>query len=549
MRKLVFRLTVAVPLLCLVGAAQDIPRAETYFGYSWVRFAGTDGAVNFNANGGTFQLGYNFNRYISLVGDFSGYHKGNLDGLVVNTTMASFMAGPRFSFNKRHRINPYIQGLFGGVYRTVSGLVDFPLPADGTRFGLLAGGGVDIKLGHHVAIRPFEADYFYTQLRHPMTDLARIQDNLRLTAGLNFLWGGEKPTPPPPPPPAKPKMNITLSLVAPRNEVCEGETVSLTPTISATTSPVNYHWTVNGKAAGTGKQFDFATAGLAPGAYRIGVLAESEGYKSAQAETSISVKEYRPPTGTVSASPSEILLGGKASLSAHFEGQCGGVISAPAYTASEGAVNGAEFDSTGVTFDAAAKGEQRKPVTITASATDERNHTGTATTMVTVIQPAPITAVRLPDILFPNNSARVNNCGKRVLLEQLRSYFERDPGGKAVLVGHQVESEAANLSLERVRNAAAVISAGSGICTSVPLDQVIVSSPGVDQGGVGFEPNFCAASVVPERPGQGVSANDKFAEYRRVTVWFVPSGGKLPDSLGTHETAGALNINALGCPK
>jgi hypothetical protein len=116
-------------------------------------------------------------------------------------------------------------------------------------------------------------------------------------------------------------------------------------------------------------------------------------------------------------------------------------------------------------------------------------------------------------------------------------------------VGHQVDGEPADISQERVRNAAAVISAGSGICTSVPLDQVVVSAPGSDQGGVSFEPNFCAASVVPERPGQGVSANDQSAQYRRVTVWFVPSGGNLPDSLGTHETAGALNINALGCPK
>lgn len=548
MRKLAFRLTGVVTLLSLTAAAQDIPRGEAYFGYSWVRFS-SDNAVNFNANGGNLQLAYNFNRWLGVVGDFGGYHKGDINGLVINTTVASFMAGPRFSFNKRGRINPYVQGLFGGAFRATSGLVAFALPGDVTRFALLAGGGVDIKMGHHLAIRPVEADYFYTRIDHPELAVP-MRNNLRLSAGVNFFIGGEKPTPPPPPAPApKPKPVLSMGLTPPRTEVCEGETVPLTPTLSGTPAGVTYKWTVNGQPAGTGNQFEFSTKGKTPGPYRIGVMAEGQGYQSAQAETSITVKEYRPPTGTVQASPTEVLVGGKSALTASFEGQCGGVIGAPVFTASEGAVNGTEFDSTGVTFDAAAKGDQRKQVTITASATDERNNTGTATTMVTVIQPPVISAVRLPDILFPSGSARVNNCGKRVLLEQLRSYFERDPGGKAVLVGHQVAGEAANISQERVRNAAAVITAGSGICTSVPLDQVIVSAPGVNQEGVNFEPNFCAASVVPERPGQGVSANDQSAQYRRVTVWFVPSGGKLPESLGTHETAGALNINALGCPK
>ena len=67
-------------------------------------------------------------------------------------------------------------------------------------------------------------------------------------------------------------------------------------------------------------------------------------------------------------------------------------------------------------------------------------------------------------------------------------------------------------------------------------------------GGVGFEPNFCSASVVVERPGEGVAASDRAAGYRWVVVWFVPRCGMLPDSLGNHETAGALNSNALGCP-
>jgi hypothetical protein len=66
---------------------------------------------------------------------------------------------------------------------------------------------------------------------------------------------------------------------------------------------------------------------------------------------------------------------------------------------------------------------QRKTVTITAQCSDNKS-AGTATTNVTVIRKAVLAAIRLPDVLFSNNNARVNNCGKRVLLEELRGYFE-----------------------------------------------------------------------------------------------------------------------------
>jgi hypothetical protein len=79
---------------------------------------------------------------------------------------------------------------------------------------------------------------------------------------------------------------------------------------------------------------------------------------------------------------------------------------------------------------------------------------------------------------------------------------------------------------------------------------VMVSAPGAAQNGVDFQPNFCGPSAgVMERPGQTVSANDKMAEYRRVEVWFVPTGGEMPASVTNSQTAAALSVGALGCPK
>ena len=78
---------------------------------------------------------------------------------------------------------------------------------------------------------------------------------------------------------------------------------------------------------------------------------------------------------------------------------------------------------------------QTKTVTITATATDAKNQTVTRTAPVTVtLNPE---ARRLDDIVFPNMSSRVNNCGKRLLLEELTPMLRNDPGAKVYLIGHR----------------------------------------------------------------------------------------------------------------
>lgn len=129
---------------------------------------------------------------------------------------------------------------------------------------------------------------------------------------------------------------------------------------------------------------------------------------------------------------------------------------------------------------------------------------------------------------------------KRVLLEQLRSYMERDPGGTVVISGHASSNEKSSVAEQRALNASAVITAGSGVCLSVPQSQVMVNWPGADQGGVSFDSGFCASSV-----GGATQAS----EGRRVVVWFVPSGGQMPESATGTQGASTLNLSRLGCPK
>jgi hypothetical protein len=567
-------------LACMSAAAQDIPRVETFLGYSFVRFNAAGRVPAFTSNGGDGQLIYNFSPLLGIVGDFGGYHNGVVSGVRVDNTVVNFQFGPRVSFRKRKIVSPYMQSLFGGAFATASKALSSQNPlasalprvsGSGSAFAMLLGGGLNLRLGRHVSFRPVEVNYFLTRLRNPVLADVRNQNNLRYSAGLSFLFGGEKPAPPPTPPAATkacpdgstvpvaavcPKLEMRLVLTTARTEICPNETTLLTPTLGAENrTALNYQWTVNGQPVSQGAQFEFGASGLQPGAYRIGVTASGGNYNPASAEILITVREYRAPTGTVEANPPEVRAGEKATLTASFHGQCGGTIQPPVFTAAEGKVLGSEFDSSGVEFEPAVRSEQRKAITITATATDERG-TGTATTTVTVVRKATIAAIRLPDILFPANNARVNNCGKRVLLEQLRSYFEGDAGGQAVLVGHVAENETVpKLALERAINAAAVITAGAGICLALPPEQVLVTAPGAAQNGVDFQPNFCASSAgassnaVAERSGQAVSANDRMAESRRVVVWFVPTGGQLPPSPTSYQAAGALSVGSLGCPK
>ena len=110
-----------------------------------------------------------------------------------------------------------------------------------------------------------------------------------------------------------------------------------------------------------------------------------------------------------------------------------------------------------------------------------------------------------------------------------------------VLVGHTSSDETNDkLAQERVDNAAAIITAGTGICLSIPKTQVQVSAPGADQNGVPYESGFCRSSVGPIGPD---------TEMRRVEVWFVPSGGQIPSSVTNSQSVRTLSIGNLGCPK
>jgi len=313
-----------------------------------------------------------------------------------------------------------------------------------------------------------------------------------------------------------------------------------------------YQWMMNGQpvSGATSSSYDLPDSGAA--SVTVQVTAANPPVTSSAA--SFTINALTPPTLTFAVNPNTVpYTSGPITLRAvaTSSSTCGGAIS---IRYSGEAVTGTSFNPGAVSgFDMGNRlRAQTKTVTITATATDAKNQTVSRTAPVTVtLDPE---ARRLDDVVFPYMSSRVNNCGKRLLLEELTPMLRNDPGAKVILIGHRDEKEkgskaALALDTTRVLNAAAVLSAGKGICPQLDLSRIMMKAEGTDQSSTP-RPALCGASTdVKEKAGQAVKESDKNAEYRRVEVWIIPSGAANPAGVTGLTPVPADAVTKLGCPK
>jgi opacity protein-like surface antigen/outer membrane protein OmpA-like peptidoglycan-associated protein len=597
----------AAALLATAGTAvaQEYPTVEMAPGFSYQHNSPVlGGSQSFNCAGGGSTMAYNITSMFGLAADLSGCKIFGLDntygvGSKVSGSEFTYVFGPRLTFRNLGKFQPFLEVNFGGERVGIScntgdagnacgsippGSVPTQLPsgpgviliprnpnatsASKNAFALTAGGGFDIKINKKFAIRLVQAEYLYTRFgndcQFAICSNNNGQNSFRLKSGIVIGWGGARAAILPPSPPRMkpcpggpsvpvdqdcPRQDISLSIQANPSAICQGA-VSRVSASASLPEGATVQWTVNGQAISQAGTLEFGSTGREAGSYRIAMTVSAAGYNDASAETTVTVQGYVPPSGRVSASPAEIWVGDKSTLAANFTpGQCGGAIGPISYSTAEGLVSGNEFDSSGVRFDPANTSEQQKTITIMAKVSDQRG-SGQAQTAIVVKQKGAIAAKRFPDIVFPKGSARVNNCGKRVLLEELKSSLDADPNGNVVFVGHTSESEkgSADLDLRRALNAAAVISAGAQVCLGFSAANIGITAAGTADNGVDFQPYFCELST-GEIKGNLVQEADSEAKNRRVEVWFVPSGGVAPVSARGSKSAVELNVKTLGCPK
>ena len=194
--------------------AQDAPKADLFLGYSFVRYNSAQTIPAFTANGGVGTLGWNFNNHLAVEAELGGYHNGNVNNYQFDSTAFSYMFGPRFSWGRSHAVDPYFHVLFGGQNfstsiaqnsllvvnpHSTSKLQDGRYQTATNNFAMAVGGGLDIKLGKSILLRPLQVDYYLTRIEAPdvtqpvgaTQPSARNQNNFRYAAGIVFNFGAQ----------------------------------------------------------------------------------------------------------------------------------------------------------------------------------------------------------------------------------------------------------------------------------------------------------------------------------------------------------------------
>jgi outer membrane protein OmpA-like peptidoglycan-associated protein len=407
--------------------------------------------------------------------------------------------------------------------------------------------GVKLRMGStgKVGLR-FDARGLISQ--RPKWGISTSDENLygwQPTVGLNF-WFGKQPrdreyertitiTE------TRTVTNNTISLgqLQGAGEVCGGTPINLS--LTATTVPANvplqYQWAVNGTNTGGNQNTLAFTPPDAGGNQTVTVTITdtSTGATRAQPATitqTIRVRPYVRPTVTATASAREVLVTDPpVTLTSSSQGDCGGALTTT-WTASEGRLtangNNATFDPSSVAFGAAGLTDQVKQITLTATTRDTRNQTGTSNVQLTVRRRA--VAVQLADILFARGSTRVNNCGQRILTDDVYPQFRS--GYQIVLVGHTDAGDPRTANLDRNRAYAVgrlLASGGRSPRNTIDIQNIKVDWVGNEQTAP-KNSRQCEASV-REAPGNAISANDAAAANRRVEVWLVPMGATMPTSV------------------
>lgn len=361
---------------------------------------------------------------------------------------------------------------------------------------------------------------------------------------------------PPAPAPAPvavvaPKPDVQVGAITGAHDVCPGEAVQLAVSASGFAGQTpSYQWMVNGSPAPGATSATFTAPTLTSGNVTVAVRVSAGDSSKTSAPVSFTVRAAAPPTIQFGISPSTVTYGTRVNLAARATGSpCTNPVT---IRYSGQGVTGSTFDSTVLNFDQSNRlRQQSQTVHITATATDAKNQTASAGADVTVTLTAQ--ARRLDDIVFPQNSSRVNNCAKRLLLEELTPMLRSDPNAKVILIGHRDATERARmnppLDEARVINAAAVLSAGKGICPSLDLSRLSVKWVGTEQSSE-TRPALCGTSTnVKEMGGQAIRQSDTHAQYRRVEIWIVPGGADMPAGITGLQAAPTAAIQAKGCPK
>jgi opacity protein-like surface antigen/outer membrane protein OmpA-like peptidoglycan-associated protein len=449
------------------GLNRGTPKVEWFLGYSYLRGMPDLEPANrlYWLNGGSMSIAYNFNRYLGLVADLGGFADSKIEfpgtGGGASTVMSSYGAvfpylfGPRLSFRGHERVTPFLQVLFGGIYATkvmmdsgCGGAGCIPLPAE-NKFAWTGGGGLDVKVSHHVAIRIVQVEYLMTNFQNHNTGINELQNDMRFSSGIVFRFGGNPGPQLPPPSPLAYSCSVNPSSVFPGDTISvSGTALNLNPAKTAA-----YTWSVDGGVvSGVSSTAKIDTTNLAPGAYTLKghVSVGDRPSENADCTAPYAVKAYEPPTVSCSANPSAVISGDSSTITAIGISPQNRPLTY-SYSSTSGLVNG-----TGTTAALSTTGATVGTVTVTCNVADDKGQTASGATSVMVSVPAVVAKPQTSELCSINferdvaRPSRVDNEAK-ACLDEIALNLQRSSDAKLAVVGSAATGEKGGKKLAAAR--------------------------------------------------------------------------------------------------
>jgi opacity protein-like surface antigen len=203
MRKFAISMCVffCLPFIAVAQSSGDAQRGTVFGGYSLLH----NNSNNFNGWNG--QGTFNFTPHFGVTADISGNYRtlGSISGLGFtassNQSLYNFLFGPTVTANfGRNAV--FGHALFGTAHSNLSAGISVPVLGgisapitSANAFAMAFGGGVDIGVTRHFAIRAAQIDYLRTNFNSVdalasglSTNLGNHQNSFRYSGGVVWRW-------------------------------------------------------------------------------------------------------------------------------------------------------------------------------------------------------------------------------------------------------------------------------------------------------------------------------------------------------------------------